>query len=167
MEADDRFPSRAAPTRNRGEFNRCIHSLAHDAVHLSIDKGPPSIQAQGPEGRRHSSFNEVKRHSFYLKPGAKRRVKQSLARKRARKKICKESRMELQPVASSQHHAFESGMTKRMESTPVDKSRDQDQAKGAVEQDQKNQGGNTSMNGQLGHRDEDVELKGSDSDLSG
>jgi hypothetical protein len=58
-------------------------------------------------------------------------------------------------------------MMKRMESTPVDKSRDQDQAKGAVEQDQKNQGGNTSMNGQLGHRDEDVELKGADSDLSG
>jgi len=49
----------------------------------------------------------------------------------------------------------------------MDKSRDQDQAKGAVEQDQKNQGGNTSMNGQLGHRDEDVELKGADSDLSG
>jgi hypothetical protein len=58
-------------------------------------------------------------------------------------------------------------MMKRMESTPVDKSRDQDQAKGAVEQDQKNQGGNTSMDGQLGHRDEDVELKGADSDLSG
>ena len=32
-------------------------------------------------------IKEVKRHSFYLKPGAKRRVKQALARKRARKKI--------------------------------------------------------------------------------
>jgi len=31
-------------------------------------------------------IKEVKRHSFYLKPGAKRRVKQALARKRARKK---------------------------------------------------------------------------------
>ncbi len=59
------------------------------------------------------------------------------------------------------------GMMKHMEITPMDKSRDQDQAKGAVEQDQKNQGGNTSMNGQLGHRDEDVELKGADSDLPG
>jgi len=58
-------------------------------------------------------------------------------------------------------------MIKRMESTPVDKSKDQDQAKGAVEEDKKNQGGNTSMKGQLGHRDEDVELKGADSDLSG
>ena len=36
-------------------------------------------------------IKEVKRHSFYLKPGAKRRVKQALARKRARKKVRKES----------------------------------------------------------------------------
>jgi small subunit ribosomal protein S21 len=36
-------------------------------------------------------IKEVKRHSFYLKPGAKRRVKQALARKRSRKKIRKES----------------------------------------------------------------------------
>ena len=36
-------------------------------------------------------IKEVKRHSFYLKPGAKRRVKQALARKRARKKIRKDS----------------------------------------------------------------------------
>ncbi len=36
-------------------------------------------------------IKEVKRHSFYLKPGAKRRVKEALARKRARKKIRKES----------------------------------------------------------------------------
>jgi small subunit ribosomal protein S21 len=31
-------------------------------------------------------IKEVKRHSFYLKPGDKRRLKQALARKRARKK---------------------------------------------------------------------------------
>ena len=31
-------------------------------------------------------IKEVKRHSFYLKPGEKRRVKQALARKRNRKK---------------------------------------------------------------------------------
>ena len=36
-------------------------------------------------------IKEVKRHSFYLKPGAKRRVKEALARKRARKKFRKES----------------------------------------------------------------------------
>ena len=36
-------------------------------------------------------IKEMKRHSFYLKPGDKRRLKQALARKRARKKIRKES----------------------------------------------------------------------------
>jgi small subunit ribosomal protein S21 len=36
-------------------------------------------------------IKEMKRHSFYLKPGEKRRVKQALTRKRARKKIRKES----------------------------------------------------------------------------
>ena len=32
-------------------------------------------------------IKEIKKHSFYLKPGEKRRVKQALARKRVRKKI--------------------------------------------------------------------------------
>jgi small subunit ribosomal protein S21 len=31
-------------------------------------------------------IKEIKRHSFYLKPGEKKRVKAALARKRARKK---------------------------------------------------------------------------------
>src|ERR1035438_5938166 len=36
-------------------------------------------------------IKEIKRHSFYLKPGAKRRVKQALAQQRARKKVRKEA----------------------------------------------------------------------------
>ena len=32
-------------------------------------------------------IKEVKKHSFYLKPGEKKRIKQALARKRSRKKI--------------------------------------------------------------------------------
>ncbi len=32
-------------------------------------------------------IKEVKKHSFYLKPGEKKRVKQALARKRNRKKM--------------------------------------------------------------------------------
>lgn len=58
-------------------------------------------------------------------------------------------------------------LAKRGDGAPMDNSRDQDQGKGAVEQDQKNQGGNTSMNGQLGHREQDAELKNADSDRSG
>ena len=53
------------------------------------------------------------------------------------------------------------------ENAPIHKSWDQDKGKGAMEQDQNNQGGNTSMQGQLGHRDEDAELKDADSDLPG
>ena len=32
-------------------------------------------------------IKEVKKHSFYLKPGEKKRIKQALARKRNRKKV--------------------------------------------------------------------------------
>jgi small subunit ribosomal protein S21 len=35
-------------------------------------------------------IKEVKRHSFYLKPGEKKRLKEALARKRNRKKARKE-----------------------------------------------------------------------------
>jgi hypothetical protein len=49
----------------------------------------------------------------------------------------------------------------------MEKSKDQDRSKGAMEQDSQNEGGNTSMKGQLGHRDDDPELKDADADLSG
>ena len=35
-------------------------------------------------------IKEVKKHSFYLKPGERKRIKQALARKRTRKKIRRE-----------------------------------------------------------------------------
>lgn len=35
-------------------------------------------------------IKEIKKHSFYLKPGDKRRAKQALARKRQRKKMRRE-----------------------------------------------------------------------------
>ena len=35
----------------------------------------------------HDIIKEIKKHSFYLKPGEKKRVKQALARKRNRKKL--------------------------------------------------------------------------------
>ncbi|MGH9504943.1 MAG: hypothetical protein ACRD20_18985 [Terriglobales bacterium] len=42
---------------------------------------------------------------------------------------------------------------------------DQDRGKGAVEEDGPQESGNTSMSGQLGHRDQDPLLKSSDSDF--
>jgi hypothetical protein len=58
-------------------------------------------------------------------------------------------------------------LAEQEENTTMTKSKDQDKGKGAVEQDQNNEGGNTNMTGQLGHRDEDEELKDADSDLPG
>jgi hypothetical protein len=49
----------------------------------------------------------------------------------------------------------------------MEKSKDQDRSKGATEQDSENEGGNTSMQGQLGHRDQDADLKDADSDQPG
>ena len=59
-------------------------------------------------------------------------------------------------------------MARNPKKTPrVRTSRDQDKGKGAVEQDVDQSGGNTSMQGQLGHRDQDAELKDADSSLPG
>ncbi len=48
---------------------------------------------------------------------------------------------------------------------PTHKHRDEDLGKGAVEQDEPNESGNTSMQGQLGHRDQDAMLKDADTDF--
>ncbi len=47
-------------------------------------------------------IKEVKRHSYYLKPGEKRRVKAALARKRNRKKARKEQDKIHQPPREAQ-----------------------------------------------------------------
>jgi hypothetical protein len=71
------------------------------------------------------------------------------------------------PVTHEEFVQICGSRTERVEGAFTDGSKDQDRGKGAVEQDQENEGGNTSMSGQLGHRDEDEELKNADSGLSG
>jgi hypothetical protein len=44
-------------------------------------------------------------------------------------------------------------------------SKDQDKSKGAIEQDAHHKNGNTSLGGQLGHRDQDPRIKGQDTDF--
>jgi hypothetical protein len=44
-------------------------------------------------------------------------------------------------------------------------TKDQDRFKGALEQEERGQDGNTSMQGQLGHRDQDPMLKAADTDF--
>jgi hypothetical protein len=47
----------------------------------------------------------------------------------------------------------------------MSETQDQDRFKGALEQEEKDQQGNTSMQGQLGHRDQDPMLKSADTDF--
>jgi len=70
-------------------------------------------------------------------------------------------------ICARVNERVEKALGERRKKASVDKSWDQDRGKGAVEQDSQNEGGNTSMQGQLGHRDENAELKNADSDLSG
>jgi hypothetical protein len=51
-----------------------------------------------------------------------------------------------------------------MTSNKFEPSIDEDSGKGAVEDDGRSQPANTSMQGQLGHRDQDPMLKSNDSD---
>lgn len=53
------------------------------------------------------------------------------------------------------------------ETVPAHTSKDQDKGKGATEKDESHQDGNTGMQEQLGHRDQDPQLKDVDSDLPG
>jgi small subunit ribosomal protein S21 len=63
------------------------NSTARRRVNQSVDN---ALRRFKRKVQTEDIIQEVKRHSFYLKPGAKRRVQQSWARKRARKKIRKE-----------------------------------------------------------------------------
>jgi hypothetical protein len=64
-----------------------------------------------------------------------------------------------------------SNAAKREDHSSTPNPRDQDSGKGAVEEDQNqnqnDESGNTSMQGQLGHRDKNSELKDADSNLPG
>ncbi len=72
-----------------GEDLRCIQ-----LAEVRVQEGEPLENALRRFKRKVQTediIKEVKRHSFYLKPGEKRRVKEALARKRNRKKARKEA----------------------------------------------------------------------------
>jgi len=70
-------------------------------------------------------------------------------------------------ICARVHQRVESVEIERREKAFRDRSSDQDRGKGATEQDSQNEGGNTSMQGQLGHREQVAELKNAGSDLAG
>ncbi len=75
---------RGAIWRGRG----CIH-----LAEVRVQEGEPlenALRRFKRKVQQEDIIKEVKRHSYYLKPGEKRRVKEALARKRNRKKARKE-----------------------------------------------------------------------------
>jgi small subunit ribosomal protein S21 len=66
---------------------------AIDLAEVRLQEGEPlenALRRFKRKVQQEDIVKEVKRHSFYLKPGERRRVKQALARKRNRKKARKE-----------------------------------------------------------------------------
>ena len=66
--------------------DRVLNHMAHIQLHEgeSIEN---ALRRFKRKVLQEDIIKEVKKHAFYLKPGEKKRVKQALARKRARKKI--------------------------------------------------------------------------------
>jgi small subunit ribosomal protein S21 len=78
------------------------HEIAHAGMsggvfllaEVRVQEGEPlenALRRFKRKVQQEDIIKEVKRHSFYLKPGEKRRVKEALARKRNRKKARKEA----------------------------------------------------------------------------
>jgi len=84
----------------RKAANRLFLNLPHGQVGRWIDLAEVRVQEGEPlenalrrfkrKVQQEDIIKEVKRHSYYLKPGEKKRVKAALARKRNRKKARKE-----------------------------------------------------------------------------
>ena len=62
---------------------------------VRVDEGEPldvALRKFKRKVQQEDIIKEIKKHSYYLKPGEKRRIKEALARKRARKKMRRENR---------------------------------------------------------------------------
>jgi len=74
---------------NLGRIGRCSSELAE----VKLQEGETlenALRRFKRKVQQEDIIKEVKRHSFYLKPGEKARVKSALARKRNRKKSRRE-----------------------------------------------------------------------------
>jgi small subunit ribosomal protein S21 len=97
-------PRRTSPLRQKSAAIRRLCAILNSAhlgrfggvyplAEIRVQEGEPLENALRRFKRKVQTediIKEVKRHSFYLKPGEKKRVKEALARKRNRKKIRKE-----------------------------------------------------------------------------
>jgi small subunit ribosomal protein S21 len=73
--------------------NRSGWGVSSSLAEVRLQEGEPlenALRRFKRKVQQEDIIKEVKRHSYYLKPGEKLRVKQALARKRNRKKARKE-----------------------------------------------------------------------------
>jgi len=73
--------------------NRVSWEVSSYLAEVRLQEGEPlenALRRFKRKVQQEDIIKEVKRHSYYLKPGEKRRVKEALARKRNRKKARRE-----------------------------------------------------------------------------
>ena len=73
--------------------NRVSWGVSSYLAEVRLQEGEPlenALRRFKRKVQQEDIIKEVKRHSYYLKPGEKRRVKEALARKRNRKKARRE-----------------------------------------------------------------------------
>jgi len=85
---------RGSPERATTAAASPLEGVYHRVAEVKIQEGE-SIESALRRFKRkvqqEDIIKDIKKHSFYLKPGDKRRAKQALARKRNRKKLRRES----------------------------------------------------------------------------
>ena len=86
MCTSERHRTVSNPNRIGGEFTKVAEVIIQESESLEN-----ALRRFKRKVQQEDIIKEVRRHSFYLKPGEKKRVKEALARKRARKKSRKES----------------------------------------------------------------------------
>ena len=81
-----KWPSQGVPVTGEGVFQRVaeVKIQEGESIESALRRFKRKVQQE-------DIIKDIKKHSFYLKPGDKRRAKQALARKRSRKKIRRES----------------------------------------------------------------------------
>ena len=78
------YPGTSYQIRKAGELRLAeVHVQDGETLESALRRFKRKVQTE-------DIIKEIKRHSFYLKPGEKKRTKEALARKRNRKKRNKE-----------------------------------------------------------------------------
>ena len=82
----ERTPPSCQSERIGGEFNNVAEVIIQESESLEN-----ALRRFKRKVQQEDIIKEIKKHSFYMKPGEKRRAKEALSRKRLRKKQRREA----------------------------------------------------------------------------